>query len=103
MTVPIADSLRERMRRLLEWTQRSDNDLPDQVRQKLLALPRKAALLKVVFEIPDAYRTPLSGRPFDELSRPHSLCNAILPRHSGYGKTGVAGNGTAVELPSLLS
>jgi hypothetical protein len=47
----------QRLRRLMEWTQRTDNDLPEQVRQKLRTLPTKAAHFNVTFDQPQAYRT----------------------------------------------
>ncbi len=46
-----------RLRRLVEWANRSDNDLPDKARQQLLRLPDKAAQLKVTFDLSQAYRT----------------------------------------------
>lgn len=47
----------QRLRRLMEWTQRTDHDLPDKARQKLLTLPTKAAQFNVIFDQPQAYRT----------------------------------------------
>lgn len=46
----------QRLRRLLEWANRTDNDLPDKARQKFLNLPNKAVQLKVTFDLPQAYR-----------------------------------------------
>jgi hypothetical protein len=40
----------QRLRRLVEWANRTDNDLPDQARQKLLNLPNKAPRLNVTFD-----------------------------------------------------
>lgn len=47
----------QRLRRLVEWSQRPDNNLPEKVRQKLLSLPTKAAQFNVTFDLPQAYRT----------------------------------------------
>lgn len=47
----------QRLRRLMEWGQRSDNDLPEKAQQKLLTLPTKAAQFNVTFDLPQAYRT----------------------------------------------
>lgn len=47
----------QRLRRLVEWAKRTDNDLPDKARQKLSNLPNKASQLKVTFDLPQAYRT----------------------------------------------
>jgi hypothetical protein len=47
----------QRLRRLMEWSQRADNDLPDKARQKLLTLPTKASQFNVTFDQPQAYRT----------------------------------------------
>lgn len=40
-----------------EWGQRSEIDLPDIIRQKLLALSDKAASFRTFFAHPEAYRT----------------------------------------------
>ncbi|OLP18577.1 hypothetical protein BST81_09810 [Leptolyngbya sp. 'hensonii'] len=47
----------QRLRRLMEWSRRTDNELPDKARQKLLTLPSKAESFKVHFDLPQAYRT----------------------------------------------
>jgi hypothetical protein len=47
----------QRLRRLVEWSQRTDNDLPEKVRPKLRSLPTKAAQFNVTFDLPQAYRT----------------------------------------------
>lgn len=47
----------QRLRRLMEWAQRTDNDLSDKAQQKLLTLPDKVAQFNVTFDLPQAYRT----------------------------------------------
>jgi hypothetical protein len=47
----------QRLRRLVEWAKRTDNDLANKAQQKLLTLPHKADQLKATFDLPQAYRT----------------------------------------------
>ena len=47
----------QRLRRLVEWAQRTDNGLPKKAQQKLVNLPNKAPQLNVTFDVPQAYRT----------------------------------------------
>lgn len=47
----------QRLRRLWEWADSPDTDLPDAARQKLRKLKDKAPQLKIAFALPDAART----------------------------------------------
>jgi hypothetical protein len=47
----------QRLRRLSEWANNPDTDLPDAVRQKLLGLKAKAPQFTVTFKMPAAART----------------------------------------------
>jgi hypothetical protein len=47
----------QRLRRLLEWVNHPETELPDVLRQKLLALKAKAPDFAVTFDLPDAART----------------------------------------------
>ncbi len=66
----------QRLRRFLEWV--DTQEVSDTVHKKIQKLRHKASVFKLTFDLPQAYRTPLSSRPLDKLSRPRSLCHAIF-------------------------
>ena len=47
----------QRLRRLNEWAENPENNVPDPVRQKLSRLKEKASQFKIAFQIPGAART----------------------------------------------
>ncbi len=68
----------QRLRRFLEWA--DTQELSDTLHQKIQKLKHKASAFKPTFALPEAYRTRLSSRPPNQLSRSRPNCHAIFSR-----------------------